>query len=65
MIGIKEILNVIAQSQATSIIGGGDSVSAVFNLGHADAINHLSTGGGATLAYLGNQPLPGLIALFS
>ena len=48
---------------AFSLIGGGDSSAAIKNLGYADQVSHLSTGGGALLAYLGGTPLPGIAAL--
>ena len=48
---------------ATSIVGGGDSLAAVRRAGVASEISHLSTGGGASLAFLAGQPLPGLEAL--
>ncbi|MFZ4629291.1 MAG: phosphoglycerate kinase [Blastocatellia bacterium] len=52
-----------AQHQATSIIGGGDSVAAIHESGLADRITHISTGGGATLELLAGDLLPGLAAL--
>ena len=48
---------------ATSIVGGGDSLAAVRRAGVGDEISHLSTGGGASLAFLAEQPLPGVEAL--
>ena len=48
---------------AFSLIGGGDSAAAIKSCGYADQVSHLSTGGGALLAYLGGAPLPGVQAL--
>jgi len=58
--GFKEILLAMGNSAGFSVIGGGDSVAAAQLLGLADRVSYLSTGGGATLAYLSGQQLPGL-----
>ena len=61
--GTMELARAIAQSSSVSIVGGGDSASAIRQAGLADRITHLSTGGGASLALLEGRPLPGLAVL--
>lgn len=64
--GTKAVAVAVAQATqrgAFSLIGGGDSAAAIRNLGYADQVSHLSTGGGALLAYIGDTPLPGIAAL--
>ena len=53
--GTKAVAKAIADSDATSIIGGGDSAAAIQQLGFAEQVTHVSTGGGASLAMLEGQ----------
>jgi phosphoglycerate kinase len=61
--GTLGVAKAVANVKGTTIIGGGDSVSAVNKAGVADRITHISTGGGASLEFLGGQTLPGVAAL--
>lgn len=61
--GTEAVARAVAHSQAVSIVGGGDSVSAVNKTGLANQISHISTGGGASLEYLEGKKLPGIESL--
>jgi phosphoglycerate kinase len=61
--GTEGVARAVAESGATSVIGGGDSVAAVRKLGLEDQMSHISTGGGASLEYVEGKELPGVAAL--
>ena len=61
--GTMKIAEAVANSEALSIVGGGDSVAAVYKAGVSEKISHISTGGGASLEFMANETLPGIEAL--
>jgi phosphoglycerate kinase len=61
--GTNAVARAVAAVHGTTIIGGGDSISAVKKAGIADKITHISTGGGASLEFLAGRSLPGVVAL--
>jgi phosphoglycerate kinase len=61
--GTMAMANALADSSATTVVGGGDSIAALSRSGRSDDITHISTGGGASLEFLEGRPLPGLTVL--
>ena len=61
--GTNAVAKAVAAVKGTTIIGGGDSIAAIKKAGMADRVTHISTGGGASLEFLGGRTLPGVAAL--
>jgi phosphoglycerate kinase len=61
--GTRAVADAVAESDAWSVVGGGDSVRAIHESGRAEEIDHISTGGGASLEFIEGKTLPGLAAL--
>jgi 3-phosphoglycerate kinase len=61
--GTKRIAELLARSEATTVVGGGESVQALEELGLASRMTHVSTGGGASLELIEGKTLPGVAAI--
>ena len=61
--GTIAVAKAVADVKGVTVIGGGDSIAAVAKAGVTDRITHISTGGGASLEFLGGRQLPGVVAL--